>query len=172
MKLSGASIGRIKRTDERQPHKGQRHKRQDGHDDPEHGLQVQGEPEEAAVGGVDHLCAGLAALKHPLRVSRLGVDLVPPPETDEAAARNVLDVVEVGGEEEDGDDEDHDPERCQCLCRFVGTWCRRTCYLSTRDHLESRPGCSLRLSMVSDCAFESCRQRNTHLSGKRETSGA
>lgn len=41
-------------------------------------------------------------------VAGLGVDFVPPAETDEAAAGDVFEVVEVGGEEEDGDDEDED----------------------------------------------------------------
>lgn len=43
-----------------------------------------------------------------MRVARVGVDLVPPAQAHEPAARNVLEVVEVAGEEEDGDDEDHD----------------------------------------------------------------
>ena len=36
------------------------------------------------------------------------VDLVPPAEADEAAAGNVLDVVEVDGEEQHREDEDED----------------------------------------------------------------
>lgn len=36
------------------------------------------------------------------------VDFVPPAEADQAAAGDVFEVVKVGGEEEDGDDEDHD----------------------------------------------------------------
>lgn len=98
-----------KLTDKRQPQELQPDERQDGHDDPQDGLDVQREPEEAAVGGVDDLCARVAALEHPLGLARGRVDLVPPAEADEAAAGDVLEVVEVGGEEEDGDDEDHDP---------------------------------------------------------------
>lgn len=105
-------------TDERQPQELQAHQRQNGHQYPQHGLQVQRQPEEAAVGRVDDLGAGLAALKHPLRVTRLGVDFIPPAEPDEAAAGNVLEVVEVAGEEEDGDDEDHDPEKRVSLGGF------------------------------------------------------
>jgi len=41
-------------------------------------------------------------------VPRCGVDLVPPAEAYEAAAGDVLEVVEVGGQKEDGDDEDED----------------------------------------------------------------
>lgn len=87
----------------------QPHEREDGEQDPEDGLDVEREPEEAAVGRVDRLGAGLAALKDPLRVARLHVHLVPPPQSHESTAGNVLEVVKVGGEEEDGDDEDHDP---------------------------------------------------------------
>lgn len=101
---------RVKLTNKRQPHKVQPHNHQHRHHHPQHRLQVHGEPEEARVGRVDRLGARLAALKHPLRVARLGVHLVPPAEADEPPPGNVLAVVEVGREEEDGDDEDHDPE--------------------------------------------------------------
>ena len=37
-----------------------------------------------------------------------GVDFVPPSQTDEAAAGDVFQVVEVDGEEEEGQDEDED----------------------------------------------------------------
>lgn len=90
----------------------QSHERHDKHEHPQHRLQIQRQPEETAVRGVDGLGAGLAALKHPLRVACLRVDFVPPAQSDEAAAGDVLEVVEVGGEEEDGDDEDHDPGAC------------------------------------------------------------
>lgn len=43
-----------------------------------------------------------------MAVARGRVDLVPPAQADEAATRNVLEVVKVGGEEENRDDEDHD----------------------------------------------------------------
>jgi hypothetical protein len=43
-----------------------------------------------------------------LRGAGLRVDFVPPAQADEAAAGDVFEVVEVGGEEEDGDDEDED----------------------------------------------------------------
>lgn len=98
-----------------QPHEGH-----DEHEHPQHGLQIQRQPEEAAVGRVDGLGAGLAALKHPLRVARLRVDFVPPAEPDEAPARDVLEVVEVAREEEDGDDEDHDPVSRVLVVRLRG----------------------------------------------------
>ena len=100
--------GEEKLTNKRQPHKLETYDGEDGEGDPEDGLAVDGEPEEAAVGGVDGLCAGLAALKHPLGVARGRVDLVPPAQPDEPAAGDVFQVVEVAGEEEDGDDEDED----------------------------------------------------------------
>lgn len=46
-----------------------------------------------------------------MRVARLRVDLVPPPQADEPPPGDVLEVVEVGREEEDGDDEDQDAVR-------------------------------------------------------------
>jgi hypothetical protein len=41
-------------------------------------------------------------------IAGLGIRFVPPAQADEAAAGDVLQVVEVGGEQEDGDDEDKD----------------------------------------------------------------
>jgi len=41
-------------------------------------------------------------------IAVLRVDLVPPAQADEPAARDVLEVVEVGGQQQDGDDEDED----------------------------------------------------------------
>ena len=43
-----------------------------------------------------------------MRVAGRGVDFVPPAQADEAAAGDVLQVVEVKGEEEEGEDEDED----------------------------------------------------------------
>lgn len=83
--------------------------RQDSHGNPQRGLDVHGEPEEAAIRSVDNFSSRLAALKHPLRFAGGRVDLVPPAQTNKAAASNVLEVVKVGREEQDGDDEDHDP---------------------------------------------------------------
>ena len=41
-----------------------------------------------------------------MRVAGGGVDFVPPAEADETSTGNVFEVVEVGGEEKEGDDED------------------------------------------------------------------
>ncbi|KAI6770131.1 hypothetical protein HG530_004760 [Fusarium avenaceum] len=92
------------------------HKSEDGHEHPQHRLDIQSKPEEAAVGRVDGLGAWLAALKHPLRVSCLSIDLVPPAQTNKATSSDVLDVVEVGGEEEDSDDKNHDPVKLSVFC--------------------------------------------------------
>lgn len=46
-----------------------------------------------------------------MAVPRRRVDLVPPAEPHEAAAGDVLEVVEVGREDEHGDDEDEDEAR-------------------------------------------------------------
>lgn len=97
-----------KLTNKRQPDEHEAHERQYGQRDPQQRLDVVCQPEEAAVGGVDGLRAGLAALKHPLGVARGRVDLVPPAQPDEPAAGDVFQVVEVAGEKEDGDDEDED----------------------------------------------------------------
>lgn len=43
-----------------------------------------------------------------MRGTGLSVDFVPPAESYETAAGDVLEIVEVGGEEEDGDDEAED----------------------------------------------------------------
>lgn len=113
-------------TDKREPQQLEPHNRQDGHENPPDGLDVQRQPEEPAVGGIDDLGAGLAALKHPLGLASGRVDLVPPTQADEAAPGNVFQVVKVGGEEEDGDDEDHDPVlRISLCCTLVEAVARR-----------------------------------------------
>ena len=43
-----------------------------------------------------------------MAIPGLRVDFVPPAEPHETTAGDILEVVEVGGEEEDGDDEDED----------------------------------------------------------------
>lgn len=117
--------GRIALTDERQPQELQPHQSQDSHDHPQNRLDVERKPEEPAVCCVDRLGSWLAALKHPFGVAGLGVDLIPPAKADEAAASDVLEVVEVGGEEENSDDEDHDPGREPLVCAHTGAGRRR-----------------------------------------------
>lgn len=100
-------------TNERQPHKFKTDESEDGEGDPEDGLGVDGEPEEAAVGGVDGARRRVAALEHPAAVARRRVHLVPPAQAHEPATGDVLEVVEVGGEKQDGDDEDHHHVVCE-----------------------------------------------------------
>lgn len=95
--MTGNWTKRIVLTHKRQPDELEPDYGQDSEGNPQHGLRVQGKPEEAVVGGVDDLGAGLATLEHPLTVARRGVDFVPPPQAHEPAARDVLQVVEVGG---------------------------------------------------------------------------
>ena len=46
-----------------------------------------------------------------MAIPRRGIDLIPPPQPHEPAAGDVLQVVEVGREDEHGDDEDEDKAR-------------------------------------------------------------
>jgi hypothetical protein len=41
-----------------------------------------------------------------VRIAGLRVNFIPPAQPDEAPSRDVLEVVEVGSQEEDGDNED------------------------------------------------------------------
>lgn len=114
--LLGLEAPCAKLTNKRQPDKHEPHEGQYRQRDPQERLDVVGQPEEAAVCGVDGLGAWLAALKHPLGVARGRVDLVPPPEPDEPAAGYVFQVIEVAREEEDGDDEYEDAEFRRAIC--------------------------------------------------------
>ena len=80
----------------------------DAKQDPQRGLRVQRNPEESLVGRVDLPRLRVRRLKHPFRVSCGRVDFVPPAQTHQPSARDVLEVVEVNGEEDDRDDEDED----------------------------------------------------------------
>ena len=55
-------------------------------------------------------------LEHPRAAAGARVDLVPPPQADEPPAGDVLQVVEVGRQQEDGEDEDED-----AVCRGGGS---------------------------------------------------
>ncbi|RDW73934.1 hypothetical protein BP5796_07376 [Coleophoma crateriformis] len=98
-------------TNKRQPNKHELHQGEDREADPEQGLRVEGKPEEARVGRVDDLGGRVRGFKDPVRVAGLGIDFVPPAQAHEPPAGDVLEVVEVDGEEEDGDDEDEDAAR-------------------------------------------------------------
>ena len=95
-------------TNKRQPNKLQTDQRQNCKQNPQHGLRIQRNPEEALVRRIHLPRLRVRRLKHPPPVARLRVDFVPPAQPDESAAGNVLQIVEVDGEQQDGDDEDHD----------------------------------------------------------------
>lgn len=101
-----------KLTNKRQPDELQLDQRHNRQRHPQRRLRVQRQPEEPLVRRIHELPARLVrlrrALKYPVRVAGLGVDFVPPSEAYQASARDVLQVVEVGGEEEHGDDEVQD----------------------------------------------------------------
>lgn len=67
-----------------------------------------------------------------MAVARCRIDLVPPAQPDQPPAGNILEVVEVAGEEEDGDDEDQDEvggkEEAEKVDKEGG--CRRRCSVS------------------------------------------
>lgn len=56
-----------------------------------------------------------------MRVTARCVDFVPPAETDEATTGDVLEIVEVGGEKQQGDDEDEDAARSIVSNRTKGS---------------------------------------------------
>lgn len=80
--------------------------------DPQRRRDVQTEPEETLIGGGDGAGIGLGGFEDPVRVAGGGVDFVPPAKADETATGDVFEVVEVGGEEKEGDDEDQDAGLC------------------------------------------------------------
>ncbi len=77
--MQNSKLGGRRRTNQGQPDELEPEHGQDGQPYPQQRLDVDGEPEEAAVGGVDGPRAGLAALKDPCAVACLRVHLVPPP---------------------------------------------------------------------------------------------
>jgi len=98
--------GSSKLTNKRQPdrlHTSQRHYCQYN---PEYGLRIQRQPEETLIRRINVPRLWIRRLEYPAPVARLAVCLVPPAQPDQPPARNVLEVVEVDGEEEDCDDED------------------------------------------------------------------
>lgn len=98
-----------KLTNKTQPnHTAQTDNGQNGKTDPQRRRHVQTQPEEALVRGSDSAGSGIGGLEDPSGVAGGSVDFVPPAETDQATTGNVFEVVEVGGEDEEGDDEDED----------------------------------------------------------------
>lgn len=99
---------RTQLTDKRQPNRLQTNHRNHSKHNPQHGLGIQRKPKEALIRRIDVARLRVRALKDPAPVARRAVDFVPPAQADEAPARNVLEVVEVDCEQQDGDDEDED----------------------------------------------------------------
>jgi hypothetical protein len=64
-------------------------------------MQIHRHPEKPTISRINDFGTGLRTLENPLRRARLGIDFVPPAQTDQAAPSYVFQVVEVGGEEED-----------------------------------------------------------------------
>ena len=107
--MSPPPNNRSAHTNKRQPNKLQADKCYNGQQHPQHRLRIQRQPKEPLIRRID-LASSLwiQTLKDPAAVSGVGVDFVPPAESDEAASRNVLEVVEVRGEQEDCGNEDQD----------------------------------------------------------------
>lgn len=99
-------------TDQRQPDELEFDNCNNGQSHPECRLRIQREPEEPLVRRADQLSAWLIglrrALEDPVRVARGSVNLVPPSQSYKSSASDVFEVVEVGCEQQDGDDEDED----------------------------------------------------------------
>lgn len=81
---------------------------QNGQAYPQRRHDVHAQPEEAFVGLVIVAGALGRGLEDPVTVARRGVDFIPPSQSDQAPAGDVLEVVEVDGQEEQGQDEDED----------------------------------------------------------------
>jgi hypothetical protein len=94
-------------TNETQPdHTDQPHNSQNGQSNPQSRCQVQAQPEETLVRGADCADIGVRGFKDPVRVAGSCVDFIPPPKTNKSTSSNVLEVIEVGREEEKGQDKD------------------------------------------------------------------
>jgi hypothetical protein len=105
---SAIPVPTLQLTNQRQPNELEPNQRKDGQDNPEHRLCIQGQPEEALVCCILLPALWVRRLKHPAPIARGAVHLVPPAQSDQAPSSDVLEVVEVDGEEQDGDDEDED----------------------------------------------------------------
>jgi hypothetical protein len=84
-----------------------------GHDcqpNPQEWLHIKRHPEEPAVCGIDGLGRWITALEYPFGIARLRINLVPPAEADQATSSNVLEVVEIGCQEQDDDYKEEDAD--------------------------------------------------------------
>lgn len=94
-------------TDERQPDKLEFDQCDNAQGNPQKWLRIDGQPEEPAIGGIDLLNRRVARFEDPMRVTTLGIDLVPPSQTNEPSTGNIFEVIEINSKENDSDDEDH-----------------------------------------------------------------
>ena len=101
----GSAVGRV-HTNDTQPNELERYDGPKCYQDPPRRLCVERNPKEPAIRLVARLAASLGRLKDPFRVAGRNVDLVPPAQSHQSPSGNVLEVVEVGGEQEAGEDED------------------------------------------------------------------
>lgn len=77
--------------------------------DPQPGLSVERQPEKPLIGQIlrgGAVVAAVLAFENPMRIARGGVHFVPPSEPNEAPTSNIFEVVEIGGQEKNGEDED------------------------------------------------------------------
>ena len=93
---------------------------------PADGLRIQRQPEESLVGSIDLSSIRVGRLKDPVAIARLGVDFIPPAQTNQSSASNVFEVIEIHGQEDDCDDEDQDVVLAEVEAEEVGeeTRCR------------------------------------------------
>ena len=74
---------------------------------------VHAQPEESFVRRVHSTSIWVGAFEHPLRFAIGRVDLIPPTQTNQSAAGDVLEVVEVDREEDESEDKDEYTSSCQ-----------------------------------------------------------
>lgn len=98
---------------------------QNSQSNPQRRSHIETQPEETLVCCGDGAGVRVRGLKNPVRVAGGGVDFVPPAQTDKAAAGDVLEVVKVRGEEEQGEDEDQDAVFMVRSCRNDWVACAR-----------------------------------------------
>lgn len=98
-------------------------------------LRIQSQPEEPLVRSVDLSGIRIRRLKNPVAVAGLSIDFVPPAQTDQSSASDILEIVEVDGQEDDGNDENEDVVFAEVEAEEVG---QETCCGGKKDMLGSR----------------------------------
>lgn len=83
----------------------QPHNSQNSQSHPQSRCQIQAQPEEPLVRSGDGADIGVGGFKDPVGVTGSCVDFIPPAETNKSTPSNVLEVIKVGREEEEGQDE-------------------------------------------------------------------